>query len=44
MLILRGMQDSEGSVWRCSLKNLLVVEVNIPELNKETEVINVTMW
>ena len=42
MLVLRGLQDSEGNVWRLNLKNLIVVEVTIPELNKETEVIIVT--
>lgn len=42
MLILRGIQDSEGNVWRCNLKNLSVVEVTIPEASK-TEVLDVTL-
>ena len=39
MLVLRGMQDSEGNVWRSNLKNLSVVEVTTPEPS-ESEVIN----
>ena len=31
MLVLRGLQDSEGNVWRCNLKNLSLVEVILPE-------------
>ena len=38
MLILRALQDSEGSIWRCKLKNLHVVEITVPLLIKESEV------
>ena len=38
MLILRALQDSEGSIWRCKLKNLHVVEITVPLLIKGSEV------
>ena len=38
MLILRALQDSEGSIWRCKLKNLHVVEITMPLSIMESEV------
>ena len=31
MMVLRGLQDSEGNIWRCKLKNLYLIEVTVPE-------------
>ena len=31
MVILRGLQDSEGNIWRCRLKNLYLIEVNVSD-------------
>ena len=35
MLILRALQDSEGSIWRCKLKNLHVVEITMLKESEE---------
>ena len=31
MMVLRGVQDSEGNIWRCKLKNLYLIEVTVPD-------------
>ena len=31
MMILCGLQDSEGNIWRCKLKNLYLIEVTVPD-------------
>ena len=36
MLILRALQDSQGSVWRCKLKNLYAIEVTVPALKEDS--------
>ena len=42
MMILRGLQDSEGNIWRCRLKNLYLIEVTVPDTG--TNAVKVSIW
>ena len=46
MIILRGLQDSEGNIWRCKLKNLYLIEVTVPETGVMTgpNSVKVSAW
>ena len=46
MMVLRGVQDSEGNIWRCKLKNLYLIEVTVPETGVMTgpNSVKVSAW